>query len=114
MLSPSPVTDIELVFPAHHVVDRLLPPFGEIPEEFVKESNKWCHLASGWFFSGLRHFPPVNPGLDLNEVTRHLSAVMSSFAPKHEHTIAGVAYLMSLWFQDQSADTLASLIKRPS
>ena len=95
MLSPSPVTDIEMAFPAQHVVDRLLPPFEEIPEEFVRERNKWCQLVSGWFFSGLKHLPPVKPEFDLNEVTRHLSAVMASFAPKHEHKIAGVGYMIS-------------------
>jgi hypothetical protein len=29
----------------------------------------------------------------------HLKAIMGSFQPKHEHKTAGVAYLMSLWFE---------------
>ena len=36
---------------------------------------------------------------DKNEVWRHLKACMGSFQPAHEHKVAGVGYLMSLWLK---------------
>ena len=30
----------------------------------------------------------------------HLKSILQSFKPKHERKEAGVAYLMSLWFDD--------------
>lgn len=33
------------------------------------------------------------------KVHRHISACLGSYEPKHEHKIAGVAYLLSLWFE---------------
>jgi hypothetical protein len=38
-------------------------------------------------------------GIDRSVAMRHLKCIMSSWEPQHEHKTAGVAYLMSLWFE---------------
>lgn len=97
-LKPQVVSDLEVVFPAN--VDHLLPSCTDIPQEFKDYRNHWNELAETWFFSGLSSdalYP--KPGIDKTEALRHLKAIMGSFEPKHEHKIAGVSYLMSLWFE---------------
>lgn len=94
---PTPITDVELAFPAR--VKHLMPPMLQIPAEFRNGRSPWCRLASDWFAHGLRD-PAfhMTPGIDGNNATRQLSAILRSFEPKHEHKEAAVAYLASLWF----------------
>jgi hypothetical protein len=94
------VTDIEMVFGAK--IERLLPAFKDIPAEFKKVgASKWERVADRWFARGLRgvEFSPKE-GIDLTKAIRHLATIMQSYEPPHEHKIAAVAYLMSLWFED--------------
>lgn len=37
-------------------------------------------------------------GIDAEQAYRVLGATLRSFAPKHEHKMAAVAYMMSCWF----------------
>lgn len=80
-----------------------LPPMKDIPEEFKgHRGNKWTELFSQWFYSGLpkgTEFVP-KPGVDKSKALAAIRAVMVSFEPKHEHKEAGVAYLLSEWFDD--------------
>ena len=50
--------------------------------------------------SGVRQ--DVNEYIDPEAVNRHTRACLRSFEPRHEHKIAGVAYLLSLWFREDS------------
>jgi hypothetical protein len=81
-----------------------LPPWHEIPDEFRRETSPWCSQISRWFAIGGdrawwdRLVP--RPGVEKSAAARCLKALLSSWAPKHEHKIAGVAYLCSLWFDD--------------
>lgn len=80
----------------------LLPPWKDIPTQFRARSSSepWCHFVSDWFFDGTDAARMVaRPGVDRRLAFRHLRAVMRSHEPKHEHKIAGVAYLCSLWFE---------------
>ena len=78
----------------------LLPPMREIPEAFREDSDPWCHVVGRWFFAGLPASVFVaREGIDRGMALSHLGAIMRSFEPKHEHKIAGVAYLCSLWFR---------------
>ena len=101
---PVPVSDIVLAFPAG-VIGTLLPPVEDIPKEFFAE-NKWTRLADlcfagspppGVLVTPKAHFESPH---DYAPVVRQLKACLGSFDPKHEHKIAGVAYLMSLFFAD--------------
>lgn len=77
---------------------RLLPPWEEIPDEF-KRGNQYTRLATAIFFGNdlpdgectfLDGFEGGGPALN-----RAVRAHLRSFAPNHEHKIAGVGYLIS-------------------
>jgi hypothetical protein len=98
---PHPITDLDLAFgAAGRCVSDLLPAEKDIPEEFRRDSNPYVRAQRKWFFSGIDHrvFVP-RPGIDKNLALRHLQAIQGSFEPQHQHKQAGVAYLMSLWFE---------------
>jgi hypothetical protein len=97
---PTPVTDLDIAFGAAGRLDKLLPAIEEIPEEFQRHNGTpWNAIQARWFFHGL----PVGvqfkakEGIDPEKVFRHLRAIQGSYACKHEHKEAGIAYLMSLW-----------------
>ena len=78
-----------------------LPAWNDIPEEFLRRKSKWCAVASRWFFEGLPEgYLVAKPGIDGDKALAHLSTVLRSFEPKHEHKEAGAAYLLSLWFEE--------------
>jgi hypothetical protein len=95
---PIPVNDAMYAFPAN-VVGVMLPEWDDIPKDFQDWNgrNKWIKRADNWFCQGIENPPEAQEGFNKKEVYRHLSCCMRSFQPKHEHKIAGVAYLMSLW-----------------
>jgi hypothetical protein len=97
--APQEVDRATLAFPA--VIGHLLPGYAEVPEEFKGwRGNEYVDAVDSWFFKGMAKADwKAKPGIDAEKAWRHLSACMGSFAPKHEHKIAGVAYLMSLWFE---------------
>lgn len=92
------ITDPEMAFST----ERLLPTWEDIPEEFKKDSgNLYVKLVSALFYGGelpncgmefLPDFDDEKAPADLNKCVR---AHLQSFAPKHEHKIAGVAYMVS-------------------
>lgn len=93
------VSDLDIAFPAE--VMHLLPPYEAIPEQFHSLGDPWHRFASDWFVYGLKEVL-IEPreGIDTSKALRHLRAIMGSFQPKHEHKIAGCAYLCDLWFKD--------------
>ena len=98
--SPQDVDDVVLAFPAN--VSHLMPPWDEIPDEFRRDwqDGKWQNFVGDWFYRGLQNpqFYPTR-GIDAEKAYRHVSAILRSFEPKHEHKIAACAYLCSLWFE---------------
>lgn len=99
---PQNVDDVLLAFPAD--VYPLMPPYEDIPEEFrdANGDNKWLQFQRDWFYGGLSADTDVDlkDGVDGTMAFRHLKAIQRSFQPKHEHKVAAVAYLASLWFND--------------
>ena len=99
--APADVSKLETVFGGS--MDALLPAWEEIPADFRRSrGTKWNKLQSTWFFSGLPDETEFKPkaGIDPQKALAHLAAIQNSFQPKHEHKEAGVAWLMSLWFDD--------------
>lgn len=97
--APHDVSDLVLAFPAS-VVGTLLPEDRLIPREFHDSRNAFHRLASGIIHGN----PPegdweTKPGIDGERMSRHIAACARSFEPKHEHKIAGIAYLLSLWLK---------------
>ncbi len=82
-------------------MERLLPDYAAIPPEFKDGDTKWNQLFSAWFYGGLKDLKlKARDGVDEKKALRHIRAVMVSFQPKHEHKEAGVAFLLSQWFED--------------
>lgn len=82
-------------------LDNFLPRRDEIPDQFWRGSTEWNKVFGRWFFTGLpigTSFRP-KPGINGEEAVAHIKAVMVSWAPKHERKDAGVAYLLSEWFE---------------
>lgn len=103
-MKPQKITDVEIAFGGD--MKKLLPGMGEIPEEHSSLQSKWCDFISDWFYYGLSDLS-LRPrqGIDGQQAIRHIKAIIGSFEPKHEHKIAGCAYLMSLWFEDDFSYT---------
>lgn len=98
---PQEVDEVTQAFPAR-VIGVLLPREKEIPKEFSQGNTKWNKIQRAWFFKGLDENTKFYPkeGIDPEKALTHLSACQRSYEPKHQHKEAGVAYLMSLWFDD--------------
>lgn len=96
-IMPQRVSDAELVFPASAM--KLMPAWDEIPAEFKISSNEWAQIASALIFGKLSEQAEfdVIDGIEPQMMGRHLQVIMGSYAPKHEHKEAAVAYLLSLW-----------------
>jgi hypothetical protein len=100
---PQAVTDLDTAFGGS--LDRLMPAYESIPAEFRDRDNtKWHKAQSKWFYEGIKasDFKPKD-GIDPTQALRHLKCIQGSFEPKHEHKMAAVAWLMSLWFDDVTA-----------
>lgn len=95
---PQEVDDVLSVFPAG--VSHLMPTQKEIPSEFERGAGgTWLDFQNHWFFRGLdKPSFYCKEGVDGALALRHLQAIQGSYAPKHEHKMAAVAYLASRWF----------------
>lgn len=95
---PQPISDVMLAFPAN--VEPLMPAWDDIPQEFKGSGNGWVSFVDSWFYRGMSSKVEfhMKEGVSGEAAFRHLQAVMGSFQPKHEHKVAAVAYLSSLWF----------------
>jgi hypothetical protein len=95
--NPKPVTDLDLAFPSH-VIGSYLPLEKDIPKEFWKCHNTFNEMSESIFLGTTANWGfQLNQGIDLEMFKRHIKTCLGSFEPKHEHKIAGVAYLLSLW-----------------
>lgn len=92
---PKKVSDVTLAFPAS-IVGEYLPEMKDIPEEFKKHGNKWAKDVSELFYNG-GTIDNLKSDISKEDATRHMVVMLSSFEPKHEHKIAGAAWLLSMW-----------------
>lgn len=93
---PQEISKADAVFGGN--TRTLMPAYHEIPEEFKRSGNNWVEWQRQWFYRGLQSSPTPKEGIDAKAAMAHLAAIQSSWDPKHEHKMAGVAYLASLWF----------------
>lgn len=98
-MEPKEVSDALMAYPAV-VVGKYLPMQEDIPKEFWRD-NEWTSLAHDWFFGKIKEDSKFYPkeGIDAEKAFRHCNCILRSYQPKHEHKIAGVAYLMSQFFE---------------
>lgn len=98
---PTKLNDLDVAFGGGGNIRTLMPPMDQIPEEFRRDRSPWTKWQAKWFFSGLSPSdqPKIKDGINENDAWRHLKTIQGSFAPKHEHKMAAVGYLASLWFE---------------
>jgi hypothetical protein len=93
------LSDLDVAFSS---IDHL-PAWEEIPEAFRRNNGdayRWCEFVSTWFFAGTNTALLMpKPGVDKTAALRVVRAILGSFEPKHEHKIAGCAFLLSEWFE---------------
>lgn len=85
-----------------------LPKFESLPEVFRRDSHPACRAIGDWFSSGAKSFPngikigkrtfTAKPGVDSSKALAAIRSVLGSFEPKHEHKIAGCAFMLNEWF----------------
>ena len=95
---PTVIDDVLFAFPGH--LDRLLPEWDDIPDDFKNPRNEWCVFVHDWFFNGWPEDRDLFSREDVEPemAYRHLPTILMSYEPKHEHKMAGVAWLMSRWY----------------
>jgi hypothetical protein len=103
----SPNKSLSLVFTQPHEINEktsihtLIPEFDNIPDDFEKRGNKWHKAVLTWFFAGINKEKfSEKAGIDKEKAISHLSVLIGDWTLKHNHKIAGAAFLMSLWFED--------------
>lgn len=97
---PQEISPVQRAFPAG-VVGTLMPPMDTIPPEFQGGGTEWNRLVSHWFFFGSpfeKWNIGVRKGVDPEKALTHISTILRSFEPKHEHKEAAAAWLMSRWY----------------
>ena len=100
-MQPQKVSTLDLAFGAN--LDRLLPHFQDIPDEFKDYLNPWNRINSEWFSNGLDpDLIELKEGIDQCKALLHLQVIMGSYSTNPDHKIAGCAYLMSQWFNLKS------------
>ena len=94
---PQAVDDLLLAFPAK--LGALLPPIEIIPTDYPHR-QEWEDFQHQWFAGTLPPGTEIEPaeGIDATAAGRHLTAILRSFEPKHEHKMAAAAWLASRWF----------------
>lgn len=95
---PAELTDADRAFPAHAL--DWMPAEEDIPDEWYRDGHWANRLWSARFYNGLEmlRLDPVD-GVDAEKAWNHLEAISRSFSPRHQHKMAALGYLTSLWFQ---------------
>lgn len=99
MLPVPEITVIDEAFPAHAL--DWMPKWEEIPEDFRERDTEWNRIVRSWFYNGLPEDVEFYPreGVDPEKAFQVLQATLGSYAPKHQHKEAAVAYMLSCWFE---------------
>lgn len=94
------ISDVQMVFPAN-VLDYM-PKYEDIPKKYKTDSYSGTNrLFNDWFFRGLKELSmKTREGVDEGKAIRAIRSIMGSYAPKHEHKEAAVAFLLDEWFTD--------------
>lgn len=89
----SSINDVEAAFST----TRLLPDWDDIPDDF-KLGNAYTELVAAILYGTPLPAGEIelNDGVEGAMLNRCVHAHLDSFTPKHEHKVAGVAYMISL------------------
>jgi hypothetical protein len=100
-MSVSPVESLLAPCSPKINIHNLIPEYTDIPPEFLDATNSLNDIAWKWYDRGLPAGTQLvpNEGIDLTQATRHIVTILRATSIEQNHKIAGVAYLMSLWFK---------------
>jgi hypothetical protein len=95
---PQEIDRISQAFPAS-VIGKLLPLEKDIPAPYWENNHPMAEVVSHWFYFGLNPKAELElkAGVDGHVMMQHLTTCLRSFEPKHQHKIAGVAFLLDQW-----------------
>lgn len=91
-----------------------MPKMADIPERFTHHNGTpFNNAVSMWFFKGGERDGrsiiidgktfTAKEGVDATKALSAIKAVLGSFEPKHEHKEAACAYMLSEWFDLETA-----------
>lgn len=99
MLAIPEVTKVDVIFGGDKALE-IMPRMQDIPEDFPNR-QKWEKVMEDWFFLGLKNAKwTPKAGVQQSKALAAVATVLRSFAPKHEHKTAAVAFMLSEWFED--------------
>jgi len=101
---PANIDGLDVAFPTS--VDHLMPAYRDLDEKYRRHYGTWGNrLFSDWFYCGLKSTDGLVPreGVDKQKALRHITTVMRSWDPKHEHKEAGCAFLFDKWFDGEKS-----------
>jgi hypothetical protein len=97
---PQDVNDLDIAFGGRAAA--LMPLMAEIPKCYnaFPPKRPSVKFAQAWFYKGIDK-PKFTPrdGIDTTKALRHIKACLGSFELKHEHKMAGVAFLLDQFFE---------------
>lgn len=104
-LRPMKIDNKDVVFGPIGKIEEYMPKWTELPEDFRRErgdAKKWINIVDDLFFYGAKDIRCTvkDPTIEQRDIIRHISMLLSSFEPSHEHKTSAVAYLLSLWCDD--------------
>jgi hypothetical protein len=97
------ISDVFMAFPAS--VSDMMPAMKDIPEKYRHGHTPANVFVAKWFFTGLKN-PKFYPreGVNAEAAFKHISCILGSFEPKHEHKDAAVAFLLDEWFEKYESE----------
>lgn len=105
MLAIPIVDGVDVVFGGNKALE-IMPKMKDIPNDFPNRV-KWVKVMSDWFFAGIKNAKwTPKEGVETKKALAAITTVMHSFAPKHEHKTAAVAFMLSEWFHDVTYETV--------
>ena len=94
------VSKVDSIFPT--TVKDFIPPYDAIPKEFKAwNGSRWeLQFVQDAFYRGMINIKTLpKDGVDSDAAMAHIRYVLGSWEPKHEHKVAGVAFLLNDWFE---------------
>ena len=98
---PKKVDDVSMAFPANAL--EYMPPMDKMPPPFRDDHDSHPAMV---LVRRLNFGPPIPANVEFHAVEgisaemafRQIRMIGGSFAPKHEHKEAAMAYFISIWF----------------
>ena len=82
---------------SYFILQKYLPEYEDISKEFKEFKNRWVQLSEDMFYVDMIKLTPKE-GVDEEKAMKHIISISTSDKIKHEHKVAGCAFLFNEWF----------------